>query len=119
MTRYALPRSRDAALPSFRTQIARYGYLRGELPEAFFDLPAVPANAVRFEPVDFGFIDVTIILANESDSLHFPPPRPAVVAPEAASDSDATAGGNDLDIPYRTEDFKIIRLHLPHDNNTS
>jgi hypothetical protein len=32
---------------------------------------------VRFEPVDFGFINVTIILANKSNSLHFSPPGAA------------------------------------------
>jgi len=33
-----------------------------------FDLPVASADAVRFEPVDFGFINVTIILSNKSDS---------------------------------------------------
>lgn len=82
MTRYAFPRSSEAAFPLLRTQIARYGYLRTELLEPAFDLPVAPADAVCFEPMDFGFIDTTIILANQSDSLHFPPSGTAVVATE-------------------------------------
>ena len=62
ITRYALPRSSDAAFPSFRTQIARYGYFRAELTEAFFDLPVTFADAVCFEPVYFCFINVTIYI---------------------------------------------------------
>jgi hypothetical protein len=32
--------------------------------------------------MDFGFIDTTIILANQSDSRHFPPSGAAVIAME-------------------------------------
>jgi len=48
MTRYALPRSREAVFPSFRTQIARYGYLRAEQRETVFDFLVVCTGAVRF-----------------------------------------------------------------------
>jgi len=51
-----------------RMQMARYGYLRGKLPEPFFDLPVTVADAMCFEPVNFGFISVTIILANQGNT---------------------------------------------------
>ena len=117
MTRYALPRSSDAALPSLRMQMARYGYLRGKLPEPFFDLPVTFADAMCFEPVNFGFISVTIILTNQGDSLHFPPPRTSVVAPQATFDPHPTTGGDDLNISNQAEDFKVGRLHLPRYDN--
>lgn len=98
-------------LPSFRTQIAKYGNLRGGLLKAFFDLPVPPADAMRFEPVYFGFINITIILANESNSFHFSPSGSAVVAAEPSLDAHPSASGNNLRIPYWTEYFEIFRFH--------
>ena len=113
ITRYALPRSSEVVLPLLRTQIARYGYFRGELAETLFDLPVAFADAVCLEPVNFCFIYVSIVLTDERDALHFSPAGSSVIATKPALNLHASASGNDLHVLDRTEDFKIIVCQSP------
>ena len=111
MTLYAFPNCKEPSLPRFSTHMARKGYLRNESGEPALDFPLAAADAVRFEPMDFCFIDFTRVFANGRKSFHFTPALSAISLAKVFRDPYALTCRDYFGVADGAEHLKTLRLH--------